>query len=148
MIITRYKTPINTYSPYRGLSLFNEFLNNYESNNENTQITDFNPNVNTREEDESYIIELDLPGVKKENVNINVEDNILTISGKRELRNEIKEDNYYKIESVYGSFSRSFTLPEKVNIEEIKASSENGVLEVIIPKLKVLKNNIRKIEIK
>ncbi len=148
MIITKYKKPVYPYSQLRGLDLFNEFLNRFEQRGEHTPIVDFNPSVNTREENETYYIEVDLPGIKKENVEINVDNNILTISGKREFKEEIKEENYYRIESSYGSFSRSFTLPEKVDIENIKASSVDGVLEVVIPKLKVIENNIKKIEIK
>ena len=147
MIVTRYKKPINTYNRLRGFDLFNEFLNSFEVEKEPTQISDFTPTVNTREGKEAYHIEVDLPGIKKEDVDVKVEDNILTISGKRELKDEVKEENYYKIESSYGSFSRSFTLPEKVDIENIKAVSEDGVLEVIIPKLKVLTNSVKNIEI-
>ena len=147
MIITRYKKPVQTYSPFRGLDLFNEFLSQFEQAQDNANLVDFNPSVNTREGKEAYHIEIDLPGIKKEDVDINVEDNILTISGKREFKNESKEDDYYKIESSYGSFSRSFTLPEKVDIENIRAASADGVLEVIIPKLKVLTDKVKKIEI-
>jgi len=151
MIITRYKKPTNQYeyNRFRGLDLFNEFLNTLDTNSEAAQnIVDFNPTVNTREATDAYHIEVDLPGIKKEDVEVKVEDNILTISGKRELKDEVKEKSYYKIESAYGSFSRSFTLPEKVDIENIKASSEDGVLEVIIPKLKVIKDSVKKIKIK
>lgn len=148
MIITKYKRPVYPYSQLRGLDLFNEFLNRFEQRGAHTSIVDFNPSVNTREENDTYYIEVDLPGIKKENVEINVDNNILTISGKREFKEETKEENYYRIESTYGSFSRSFTLPEKVDIENIKASSVDGVLEVVIPKLKAVENNIKKIEIK
>jgi len=148
MILTRYKRPTQPYSPFRGLDLFNEFLNRYEPTSENKILVDFNPNVNTRESQDAYHVELDLPGIKKENVDINIEDNILTISGDRELQNEIKEENYYKLESSYGSFSRSFTLPQKVDIENIKATSLDGVLEVVIPKLKIEDKKSKKIEIK
>jgi len=147
MIITRYKKPVQTYSPFRGLDLFNEFISRFEQSTENTNLVDFNPSVNTREGKEAYHIELDLPGIKKDDVEINVEDNILTISGKREFKEEVKEQNYYKIESAYGNFSRSFTLPEKVDIENIKATSVDGVLEVVIPKLKVITDKVKKIEI-
>ncbi len=148
MLITRYKRPVQSYSPFAGLDLFNEFMNKFEKSAETTNIMDFNPNVNTREGKEAYHIELDLPGIKKENVDISVEENTLTISGTRELKDEIKEENYYKIESSYGKFSRSFSLPEKVDIENIKAVSQDGVLEVIIPKLKIVENKVQKIEIK
>jgi HSP20 family protein len=148
MIITKYKRPVYPYSQFRGLDLFNEFLNRFEQRGEHTSVVDFNPSVNTREDEDGYSIEVDLPGIKKDDVEINVDNNVLTISGKREFKEETKEENYYKIESSYGSFSRSFTLPQKVDIENIKASSVDGVLEVVIPKLKVIENNIKKIEIK
>jgi HSP20 family protein len=64
------------------------------------------------------------------------------------MKKETKEDDYYKIESSYGSFSRSFTLPEKVDVENIKASFANGVLEIEIPKQKVVAKKIKKIDIK
>jgi HSP20 family protein len=147
MIITRYKKPIQTYPQARAFDMFNEFLNRFEQVEQNTQLVDFNPNVNTREGKEAYHIEVDLPGIKKENLDINVEDNVLTISGKRDFKDEVKKDNYYKIESAYGEFSRSFTLPEKVDVENIKAISTDGVLEVVIPKLKVITQKSKKIEI-
>ncbi len=148
MILTRYKQPTRAYTPYRSFDLINEFFNRFEQSNEATNLVDFYPNVNTREGKEAYHIEMDLPGIKKENVDINVEDNILTISGTREFKEETKQEDYYKVESAYGSFSRSFTLPEKVDIENIKASSTDGVLEVVIPKLKVITDKVKKIEIK
>ncbi len=109
---------------------------------------DFIPTVNTREGDDAYYIEVDLPGVKKEDININVEDNTLTISGERKIEQEHKEDNFYKVESVYGKFERSFTLPEDVDTDKIEAKSENGVLEIKIPKVAKVEKTPKKIEIK
>jgi HSP20 family protein len=113
-----------------------------------SNLVDFKPNVNTIEGKNAYHIEVDLPGVKKEDIHVNIEDNVLTISGERKVKNEVKEEDYYKVESSYGSFSRSFTLPEKVDVENIHANSEDGVLEVVIPKLEVVENKAKKIEIK
>jgi len=134
----------------RRFDLFNEFINNFNSmieQEEPQEVFDFVPSVNTREGKEAYHIDVDLPGVKKEDVEISVDKNILTIKGKRETKNEVKENDYYRVESAYGTFQRSFTLPEKVDIENIRAASEDGVLEIIIPKLKVLKDSTKKIEI-
>ena len=144
MLITRYRNPIKNYR--RQYDLFNEFFNSFE-NEEPKEVFDFTPAVNTREGKEAYHIDLDLPGIKKEDVEISVDKNILTISGKREVKEEVKEENYYRVESRYGSFSRSFTLPEKVDIENIRAASDNGVLEIIIPKLTILTDSVQKIEI-
>jgi HSP20 family protein len=96
---------------------------------------DFTPAVNTREGEYAYHLELDLPGVKKEDIKVDIEDNKLVISGEKKLKEEMKEENYYKVESYYGEFKRSFALPEEADIENIHAESEDGVLQVTIPKL-------------
>jgi len=144
MLITRYRNPIYTIRDRR-LDLFNELFGS--DSEENAEIFDFTPSVNTREGDDAYYIDVDLPGIKKDDVEISVDKNLLTIKGKREIKNELKEEDYYRIESSYGTFSRSFTLPEKVDIENIKASNENGVLEIVIPKLTVIKDSVKKITI-
>ena len=146
MLVTRNRNPINTT---RKFDLINEFFNALEAqrNEEPKEIVDFVPAVNTREGDDAYYIELDLPGIKKEDVEISVDKNILTIKGKREVKKEEEKDDYYRIESMYGTFARSFTLPEKVDSENIRATGENGVVEITIPKLKVEKETTKKIEI-
>lgn len=148
MLVSRYLNPIDSYKRKRGFDFFNDFLNSLENVSVNDVVADFKPAVNTREGSEAYHIDVDLPGVKKEDISINVEDNVLTISGKRETKSEVKEQDYYKVESSYGKFQRSFTLPEKVDIENIRAATEDGVLEVIIPKLQVIQNSVKNIEIK
>ena len=147
MLVTRYNKPV--YKDRR-FDIFNELLNTFkeaQTSDEPREIMDFVPAVNTREASDAYYIEVDLPGVKKEDVDVSVDKNVLTISGKREVSNEIKEDDYYRVESAYGKFSRSFTLPENVDVEKIKASNENGVLEIVIPKQEVIKETTKKIEI-
>jgi HSP20 family protein len=146
MLVTRYTNPIHTYRRNNAFDIFNEFMKSFEEE-QTKEVFDFVPAVNTREGKEAYHIDIDLPGIKKEDVEISVDKNILTISGKREVKNEVKEDDYYRVESKYGTFKRSFTLPEKVDVENIRAASEDGVLEIIIPKLKVLKDSVKKIEI-
>jgi HSP20 family protein len=95
----------------------------------------FTPKVNTREGEFAYHIDVDLPGVKKDDIKIDVHDNILTIHGERNYKEEIKEEDYYKVETSFGKFQRQFTLPENVNVENISASSNDGVLDVVVPKL-------------
>ena len=108
----------------------------------------FVPSVNTREANDAYYIEVDLPGVKKEDIDIKVDENILTISGVRKLKEEQKEEEFYKVESMYGKFERSFSLPEDVDVDNIQAHSQNGVLEIKIPKVQKVENKPKKIEIK
>jgi len=147
MLVTKYRNPL---SSTRRFDLINEFFNTLETRNneEPREVFDFIPAVNTREGDDAYYVELDLPGIKKEDVEISVDKNILTIKGERKIKKEEKEEDYYRVESSYGTFSRSFTLPEKVNSEDIHATGENGVVEITIPKLKVEKDTAKKIEIK
>jgi len=146
MLVTRNRNPINST---RRFDLINEFFNELKTQNseEPREVFDFIPAVNTREGDDAYYIELDLPGIKKEDVEINVDKNILTIKGKREVKKEEEKNDYYRVESAFGSFSRSFTLPEKIDSENIRATGENGVVEITIPKLKVEKDTTKKIEI-
>jgi len=79
---------------------------------------------------------------------VDLKDDVLTISGERKTKKEIKEKDYYKMESSYGKFQRSFTLPENTDAENIEANSKDGVLEVVIPKMKRSKKETKKIKIK
>jgi HSP20 family protein len=96
--------------------------------------------VNTREGEYAYHVDVDLPGVKKKDITVDVHNDVLVISGERKLKEEVKEKDYYKVETSFGKFSRSFTIPEDGDVENIEANCDNGVLEVIIPKLKKQKN--------
>jgi len=147
MLVSRYLNPVHGYGKNKRLGLLNDFLNSFDDS-ESTTLADFKPAVNTREGKDAYHVDVDLPGVKKENIEVDVENNILTISGQREVKSEVREGDYYKVESSFGKFQRSFTLPEKVDLENIRAACEDGVLEVVIPKLQIEQKSIKKIEIK
>lgn len=126
MLVTRF-------DPFKDLAEFEKRFYNKVSQNEG--VNGFVPSVNTREGEFAYHIDVDLPGVKKENIKVDVHKDILTISGERKIKEEIKEEDYYKVETSFGKFTRSFTLPENADIENIDANYEDGVLEVVIPKL-------------
>jgi len=96
----------------------------------------FSPDIEVRETKDAYMICADLPGLKEEDVSIDVSGNRLTISGKREEEQRDEGDRYWAVERSYGSFTRSFTLPEGVSPDQIDASLESGVLKVRIPKAK------------
>jgi len=134
MLVTRYN-PYGQMSEFRkGFNLLNTMLDEIRDDNSSTFKDDFSPTVNTREGEFAYHVEVDLPGIKKD---------------ERKVKNEVKEDDYYKVESSFGTFSRSFSLPSEIDIENIRAESQNGVLEVIIPKLKTAEvDKVKKIEIK
>lgn len=148
MYVTRYNPTREIQEFRRGFDSFNSFLDNFMDKRTTISNTDFVPLVNTREGEHAYHVELDLPGMKKEDISVDVKDNVVTISGERKTKKEVKEEDYYKVESSYGKFERSFSLPENVDVENIHAQSEDGVLEVVIPKLEKVEDKPKKIEIK
>ena len=91
------------------------------------------PAVDILEKDGNLILRAELPGMTEKEIGLKLDGNVLTLSGERKLENEEKRDNYRRIERSYGSFSRSFTLPETVDREKVKAEYKNGVLTVTIP---------------
>ena len=136
---------LTKFDPFKQLKEIEKNLYTQVGNNEG--VTAFVPTVNTREGEFAYHVDVDLPGVKKEDIKVDLNKGVLTISGERKTKEEVKQEDYYKIETYFGKFSRSFTLPDNVDIENIEAKSDNGVLEIVIPKLK---NDVSKksIEIK
>lgn len=94
----------------------------------------WSPAVDIFEDKESIQVRAELPGVKNDDVKIDVENNILTLHGERKLENEDKRDNYHRVERFYGSFTRQFMLPRTVDAEHIDARLESGVLTVRLPK--------------
>jgi HSP20 family protein len=97
------------------------------------------PAVDIYEDENELVLTAEVPGIAEKDIEIKVEDNTLSIMGERKLEKETKEENYHRIERSYGSFIRSFTLPNYVDVENIRAEHENGVLKVIMPKRAELK---------
>ena len=106
----------------------------------------FTPAVNEKVDENGYYLEIDLPGVEKEDIEISVNEGILTISGERKLERKEEKENYTRIESFFGRFERSFKLPADADSDNIEAKYENGVLKLFIPKRP--KPEGKKIEIK
>ena len=148
MLVTRYNPNNPIKDLRRSFDLFNSMLNEFNTASPEAVNYDFVPAINTREGEYAYHVEVDLPGISKEDIEIKVEDNTLVISGERKVKEEIKEENYYKVESRFGTFSRSFSLPEEADIENIHAESTDGVLEVVVPKLESAKiDKVKKVAI-
>jgi HSP20 family protein len=101
---------------------------------EESNLTPWAPEVDIYETENELVVKADLPDVNPQDLDIRVENNILTIRGERKFDNKVNEDNYLRIERSYGSFSRSFSLANSVNSEAIKADYQNGVLTLSIPK--------------
>jgi HSP20 family protein len=92
------------------------------------------PPVDIYETESELVLKADLPGIQEKDLDIRVENNMLTIRGERKFDQTVKEDNYLRVERAYGTFSRSFSLPNTVNPDAIRAEYRNGVLEVRMPK--------------
>jgi HSP20 family protein len=112
-------------------------------NNDFLSLSRFNANVppvNVKETSDAYHLELAVPGLYKENVDINLDGNLLTISGKHEEKINEEKENYTRREFNFSSFTRTFTLPESVNAEAITADLKDGILKVNLPKKEEEKN--------
>lgn len=109
-------------------------------------LMEWRPMVDTYEKDDAIIVNAELPGVNKEDISVDVKNNILTISGERKHEEDVNEDNFFRKERFYGKFQRSFTLPDNVDSEKVDAAYKDGVLEVKIPKTE--QGSTKKIEIK
>lgn len=106
---------------------------------------DFSPSCNVKENAKEYVVQFDIPGIKKEDVQIELADNRLTVSGERKESKEEKDSKSYFSESYFGSFIRSFTLPTSVDQNKVDASYSDGVLTVKIPKTQA--TNVKEIKI-
>ena len=108
--------------------LFEEFFNDFPFGNSNLATKEnWIPSVDILEKDGNLILRAELPGMTEKQIDLKIEGNTLTLKGERKMENEDKKSNYHRIESYYGSFSRSFYLPDNVNIEKIDASYTDGM---------------------
>jgi HSP20 family protein len=140
-------TTLMKYSkPQNGmLSLFDRFFDDDIFNwNLDLPLNTIVPNHDIIENDKDYVVDFALAGFGKEDVSLNVENNVLTIEGERKVNEDIK---YNRKGTFYGRFRKSFSLPENVNTEKIDASFKNGILSIIIPKDEKVKST-KAIEIK
>lgn len=122
----------NTMIPRTFSEMLDTFFNDAVSTNVNTG--SFLPGVDVIENDKNYEINVMLPGMKKDEINIELEDGVLTVSGERKHESEQKNRKYHLIESRYGKFSRSFTLPRNINRDSVKAKMTDGILNITIEK--------------
>src|SRR3954447_22054611 len=112
--------------------LFNTFFDTPTAGNGGGGYRRWVPPMDLVETEDTYVLRADLPGVAEADVAIEVEDNVLTVSGERKTEHESKDEGYYRVERAFGAFSRSLTLPEGVDAEAVAATFDKGVLEVRI----------------
>lgn len=109
--------------------------------------SDFHPALDVSEDEKNYIVKADLPGVKKEDVEISVAENVLSLKGERKEENSQKDKNYYHFERRFGTFQRFLKLPAQTDASQIKAVYKDGVLEISIPKPEEVKPKQIKIDV-
>ena len=145
MLITRW-TPPRTLSsfPY----FFNRFPDSGSERSEDSTLPDFAPVVDIEEKEKAYVVMVELPGVKKDDVKVNLKDNVLTISGEKKMVEKIDEKNLHQAERIFGSFRRCFRLPELVDQEKITAEFRDGILNIAIPKAAVTQPKSIEIKVK
>ena len=132
---------ITRWDPYREVLTLQNRLNSIfqdygrgQGENDSVAAAAFVPPVDVYEDEHKIVLKLEVPGLKQEDLDIQIEKNTLTVKGERKFEKEEKEENFHRIERRYGSFFRSFTLPNTVNPEAVKASYDAGVLRVELEK--------------
>jgi HSP20 family protein len=130
---------VTRWDPHHGLSGLQEQVNrlfesSFPGRSDNSALTTWAPAVDIYETENELVVKADLPDVSEKDLDVRIENNTLTIRGERKFEKKVEEENYLRVERTYGSFSRSFSLPNTVNSEAIKAEYKNGVLTVELPK--------------
>jgi HSP20 family protein len=108
---------------------------------------DWAPSADISETEKEYVIRAQLPAVKKEDVQVTFDEGMITIKGERKQQKEDKNEKFHRVESFYGSFERSFSLPDNVNADAIRCDSKDGVLSVHIPKTETSKQKPKQITV-
>ena len=127
-------------------AIFSDFARP-EGEQESLAMGNFIPPVDVYEDAHQLVLKLEVPGIKQEDLDVRVENQTLTVKGERKLEKEEKEENFHRIERRYGTFARSFTLPQTVDTSTPKATYEHGVLTINLPKKEAAKPKQVKVEI-
>jgi HSP20 family protein len=134
------------YDPFRDIRTLQDEVNRLFSSNLTRFFDDegigrgaWNPHVDIYENKEQIILEAELPGMNREDFDLSIENNVLTLRGERKFEKKDENDNYHRVERSYGSFTRSFTLPQTVSSDGAIAEYRNGVLRVALPKREEVK---------
>jgi HSP20 family protein len=130
---------ITRWDPFQNLASLQDQVNrlfdtSFQGRSDSSALTAWAPAVDIYETENELVLKADLPDINEKDLDVRIENNMLTIRGERKFEQKVKEDNYLRIERTYGSFSRSFSLPNTVSTEGIKADYKNGVLTVELAK--------------
>ncbi|MBI4228522.1 MAG: Hsp20/alpha crystallin family protein [Deltaproteobacteria bacterium] len=114
--------------------MFDDTMRSVTPGDEELATGAWSPAVDIHETDDTYVVSADLPGLNKEDIHIDVEDNTITIKGEKKFEEKVPRDKYIRVERTYGTFVRSFSLPQNVDSKKIKATFKDGILDLTLPK--------------
>jgi HSP20 family protein len=134
-------TVLTRWEPFREFSTLQDRMNRLfresyagEGRDESLTTSSFAPAVDVYEDEHKVTLKIEVPGIDEKDIDVRVENNTLTVHGERKIEKEEKEENYRRVERQYGSFTRTFTLPQTVDTENVSATYEKGVLKISLPK--------------
>ena len=134
-------TVITRWDPFREFSTLQDRMNRLfresygpEGREESLTTTTFAPPVDVYEDEHSVTLKIEVPGIDEKDIDVRIENNVLTVHGERKFEKEEKEENFRRVERQYGSFTRTFTLPSTVEAEKILADYDKGILKIVLPK--------------
>ena len=134
-------TVIARWDPFREFSTLQDRMNRLfresygpEGRDESLTTSQFAPPVDVYEDEHNVVLKVEVPGIDEKDIDVRVENNVLTVHGERKVEKEEKEENFRRIERQYGSFTRTFTVPSTVDAERIQADYDKGILKIVLPK--------------
>ena len=132
-------TVLTRWEPFREFATLQDRMNrlfreSFEGQEQSLTTANFAPAVDVYEDEHNVTLKIEVPGIDEKDIDIRIENNVLTVHGERKLEKEEKEENYRRVERQYGSFTRNFTLPNTVDTENVQANYDKGVLKITLAK--------------
>jgi HSP20 family protein len=132
------------WDPFKDMMMVDEFFESMTKNGAKEIPSTWSPAVDVYETEKEIVLTAEIPGVRQEDINLTIYDNVLTLRGERSLERDVKQESYHRVERNYGYFCRRFSMPCEVESSNIRASFKDGVLKVIVPKIA----QTRKVQVK
>jgi len=146
--VNKMTQDLSPFSPMREVSSLHDAIDKLFDENISKGGTSIFPVINVYEKETEVVVEAEVPGISEEDLTIEAGDDTITLSGARKSEKEVQEENYFRKETNFGSFSRTINLPSSINKEKAEAELKNGILTVTIPKQKKIKPKVTKIKVK
>jgi HSP20 family protein len=131
-------TVITRWDPFREFSILQDRMNRLfresQGPEESLTTTSFAPPVDVYEDEHTVTLKIEVPGIDEKDIDVRIENNVLTVHGERKFEKEEKEENFRRVERQYGSFTRTFTLPTTVGAEQVSANYDQGIVKIALPK--------------